>query len=137
MVFGGSQVLIDLEPLVGVIMGNATAHGFSHTLLGATLIGSLAAAIGKPISEFTLRTLAIPYTPMSWKASATGAFVGVWSHVVLDGIMHTDVMPWAPWSEDNGFLGILAIDTLHWVCVVLGVLGGVMILGQFLWNRGA
>jgi hypothetical protein len=38
VIFGVSQVVIDVEPLVGLFTGAAVLHGFSHTLTGATLI---------------------------------------------------------------------------------------------------
>lgn len=55
MVFGGSQILIDLEPAVRLMTGSAILHGFTHTLLGALLIGTLAGGIGKPVTERVLR----------------------------------------------------------------------------------
>jgi hypothetical protein len=55
MVFGGSQVLMDIEPLIGILRGSAVLHGYTHTLAGALGIGALAALIGKPISSFVLR----------------------------------------------------------------------------------
>jgi len=42
MVFGGTQVLMDLEPLIGLIQGWTVLHGYSHTLAGALVIGSIA-----------------------------------------------------------------------------------------------
>ena len=41
LVFGWSQVVIDLQPLLAMTTGRVELHGFSHTLLGATLIGLL------------------------------------------------------------------------------------------------
>ena len=35
MVFGFSQVAMDIEPLVRMIRGDAVLHGFTHTYLGA------------------------------------------------------------------------------------------------------
>jgi hypothetical protein len=45
LVFGFSQVVIDLEPLIRIQRDDAVLHGFTHTYLGATLLGlpSLAA----------------------------------------------------------------------------------------------
>ncbi len=37
MVFGGTQVLMDIEPLLGLIRGWPVLHGYTHTLAGALL----------------------------------------------------------------------------------------------------
>ena len=50
MVFGGSQVLMDIEPLIGILRGWAMLHGYTHTVAGAAAIGAVAPLIGKPIS---------------------------------------------------------------------------------------
>ncbi len=52
MVFGFSQVAIDIEPLVRIIRGDAVLHGFTHTYFGATLIAITSVAIGRPVCQF-------------------------------------------------------------------------------------
>ena len=73
MVFGGSQILIDLEPAVRLMTGSAILHGFTHTLLGALLIGTLAGGIGKPVTERVLRGTDIPCHNFTWRVSLTSA----------------------------------------------------------------
>ena len=41
MVFGWSQIIIDLQPLVVLLTGKRKLHGFTHTLTGALLIGGM------------------------------------------------------------------------------------------------
>ena len=57
MVFGGAQVLMDIEPLIGILRGWDVLHGYTHTLLGALVIGTIAGIIGKPISAVVLKWL--------------------------------------------------------------------------------
>jgi hypothetical protein len=123
MVFGGSQVLMDLEPGIKLIIGTAPLHGPSHTLAGAVVIGLVATLIGKPVSEFALRLIGYPDSRISWAASGAAAFAGTLSHIGLDAIMHADMHPWAPIAQSNGLLGLITMRTLHWACVMLGVLG--------------
>ena len=123
MVFGGSQVLIDLEPGYRMYVGDAVLHGPTHTLGGALLIGAIATVIGKPISEYALRLIRYPRPQVSWSAAATGAFVGTGSHILFDAIMHADMSPWLPLAGGNGLLGILDLATLHWVCIACGIVG--------------
>ena len=51
LVFGGAQVLMDIEPLVGIVRGWPILHGVTHNLLGALIIGLVAGAIGRPVGE--------------------------------------------------------------------------------------
>ena len=67
LVFGFSQVAIDIEPLVRIIRGDAVLHGFTHTYLGATLVALLAAAIGRPVGRFLLsQWTPDPSSPLHW-----------------------------------------------------------------------
>jgi len=131
MVFGGAQVLMDIEPLVRIYLGTPILHGYSHTILGAFVIGSIATVTGRPISQFILDRYAIPHYPLTWIAACTGAFIGSFSHVVLDAIMHADMHPWWPLSADNALLGIISAEALHVWCLIFGILGGIGVAARF------
>lgn len=149
MVFGFSQVAIDIEPLVGIIRGNAAVvHGFTHTYIGATLIAVFSVVVGRPICQFFLNY----WTPdphslflswlrgpklISWPAAITGAFVGTYSHVFLDSMMHSDMQPLAPMSDANGLLHIISVGGLRLLCLLSGVLGALLLFAVFLVRRGA
>ena len=127
MVFGGTQVLMDVEPLMGIIQTKAILHGYSHTILGATIVASAAGIIGKPISIYALKLLRIKHHPFSWLASFTGAFIGSFSHIALDAVMHSDMNPFWPLAHGNNLLGLITNNSLHMLCLVLGVFGGIVI----------
>lgn len=134
MVFGFSQVLIDIEPIVRILRGDPFLHGFTHTYLGATLIALLSVALGRPVCQYLLRYwepdpsspflnwLPAPKT-ISWSAAVAGAFVGTYSHVLLDSVMHWDMHPFAPLFDDNALLHVISVDALHLVCVMAGLFG--------------
>ena len=138
MVFGGTQVLMDIEPLVRILRGDAVLHGPTHTFAGATLIALLACAIGRPISHVALRwwngrvpadsLLRARQLPIAWHAVVLGAFVGAWSHVLLDGLMHGDMNPLAPWREGNPWLHAISVDLLHLLCFASAAAGAVAYL---------
>jgi membrane-bound metal-dependent hydrolase YbcI (DUF457 family) len=128
MVFGGSQVLMDIEPLIGMMRGSAILHGYTHTLAGALGIGAAAALIGKPISSHVLRHIRAPHHPLTWRAAALAAFVGTFSHIIFDAVMHRDIRPWWPFSSTNGLLHAIPVDDLHYVFVALGAIG-TMVMG--------
>ena len=124
MVFGGSQVLMDIEPLIGILSDKAILHGPTHTVLGAFVIGTVAGLIGRPISAVALRLLSVPHYPFTWPASFIAAYVGTFSHVLLDAIMHSDMSPWWPLAGGNQLLGQITINQLHAACLLTALLGG-------------
>jgi membrane-bound metal-dependent hydrolase YbcI (DUF457 family) len=56
-------------------------------------------------------------------SATVGAFIGTYSHVFLDSIMHSDVQPFSPFSSQNPLHHIVSWLTLHALCLVLGVVG--------------
>ena len=103
MVFGFSQVAMDIEPLVCIIRGDPVLHGFTHTYAGATLVGLVSVIVGRPVCQFLLekfppdpglRLLVWLKGSSGWPAAIAGAFAGTSSHVALDSVMHADMVPW-------------------------------------------
>jgi hypothetical protein len=135
-VFGFSQVLMDVEPLVYLLHGGFVRHGFSHTLLGATIIGSVAVLAGKPFCQLLLDF----WTPgpghpfqnwlrgarnISWPVAIGSAFLGTYSHVVIDSMVSYDVLPFAPFTNWSPLLGHISKDAAHLVLLGMGVLGSI------------
>lgn len=114
---------MDIEPLIGIIRGDAVLHGWSHTLAGAAVIGLIAGWIGRPISMRVLGWLRIRNRPFPWHASFCGALVGAFSHLILDGLMHADMRPLWPLLTDNSLLGLVTVGQLHLACLALGAIG--------------
>lgn len=133
MLFGGAQVLMDIEPLLGLIQGKTVLHGYSHTLLGALIIGLLAAMIGRPISAWLLKQLDLPHYPLTWTAALSGALLGTFSHIGFDAVMHSDMNPLWPVLAGNGWLGLISLQALHVLCLFLGVAGALGVWARFHW----
>lgn len=131
MVYGGSQVLMDIEPLIGIIRGSAVLHGYTHTLLGAFVMGTIAGVIGRPVSAFVLRRLNIPHYPYTWAASFVGAYVGTYSHIVLDALMHDDINPWWPIASGNQLLSVVPFSFVHLSCTIAGAVGALFVCARF------
>ena len=121
---------MDIEPLLGIIYGWPVLHGISHTLGGALLIGTIAALIGKPVSQWVLRYFRYNKWSITWRVSFISVYVGTFSHIALDAIMHGDMNPFWPLLHGNPWLGIITINQLHLLCLVLGMIGGVIIAVQ-------
>ena len=124
MVFGWSQILIDLQPLYVLLTGQGVLHGFSHTFLGAVLIAPVAAVSGKYLGEMGLRLLRLAhFNPIGWRVALGSAFIGTLSHVLIDGIMHADMRPLTPFADHRFGYGLFSVDTLHLLCLASGVIG--------------
>lgn len=140
--FGLSQILMDLEVLFRMMSGQATLHGFSNTYLGATVIGAAAVLVGKPLCEFCFKLWNVAFptrwlqVPMkiSWPVATGSAFIGTYSHVLLDSIMHADARPWAPFSDANTMHHVISDLNLHRLCLFLGISGVAGLFGVWFWR---
>mgnify|MGYP000101968303 CR=1 FL=1 len=129
MVFGWTQIVMDVQPLIVLISGEGHLHGFSHTYVGATLLALFAGVTGKYLSQLGLWLLRItPSVKVSipWFVVFISALIGSYSHVLLDSIMHSDVQPFYPLTLDNSFLGIISVSLLHKLCLYSGLVGAAL-----------
>lgn len=135
--FGISQVLIDLEPALGMLVGAAVLHGPSHTVFGALLVAAASAWITPLIAAPLLRrwNAEVTHYGLDWlnesptfsKAAVwAGALFGTLSHIALDSLMHADMHPMAPLSNANPMMGLVGHDHVYHLCVVAGVFGFVV-----------
>ena len=126
MVFGWTQIVMDIQPLIVLIMQEGHLHGFSHTYLGASLIAIFSAVTGKYLAQIGLWLLRIEpeiKNNIAWWVALISAFIGSFSHVLLDSIMHDDVQPYFPFSLANHLLGFISVAALHKFCLYSGLLG--------------
>ncbi|MEM1189737.1 MAG: metal-dependent hydrolase [Pseudomonadota bacterium] len=129
MIYGWTQVVMDLQPLIVLLTGEGYLHGFTHTYIGATLIAVFSALSGKYLFEVSLRIAGLrnpSNSEISWVVALVSAFIGSFSHVLLDSLMHADLQPFYPLSQRNPFLGVVSVESLHNVCVYSGLLGAVL-----------
>ncbi len=131
MVFGWSQIVMDVQPLWVMMNGHGHIHGFSHTFIGALLLAIFSALTGKYLAQIGLRILRIAKQgeSISWTVTLISSLIGTYSHVLLDGIMHWDVQPFAPFDLHNPFLAWLSIEALHKLCLYSGLVGAVIYFG--------
>ena len=136
-IFALTNIIIDVEVIYYILTIGEASHKFFHTLIGATIVAILCAILGIPICEWFLKFWnnnlqnEKSLEKLRWLqtdskinivSSCNGAFIGAYTHILLDGFMHFDVKPLEPFSSKN-FLGIISIDMLHLLCVGLFVIG--------------
>jgi len=126
-VFVLSQILMDVEVIARLVLGAERLHGFTNTIGGATLVLLPAVYVGRPICQAVLgwwnrnlspaqRGWLSTRTSISWKAAWAGGILGVYSHWLLDAIMHADARALWPISSRNPFVGWLSIGGVNTVC---------------------
>jgi len=120
---------MDLQPLIAIVTGEGKLHGFTHTYVGSTLIAIISAVTGKYLSQWALIILSNDTQRginIRWWVAFLSAFIGSYSHVVLDSIMHADIEPLSPFSQSNELLGLISVGALHEFCVYSGLVGAVL-----------
>ena len=133
------QVVMDSEVVYALLTGGYPLHGVMHTYLGATVVGVLSAAIGRPLCVRLKRAWNARMSPdlrqnlslqdqITVPAALIGAFVGSYSHVFLDSLMHPDMTPLAPLALSNSMLNRMTVVQLHVLCVLLGGVGVLALL---------
>ncbi len=124
--FAAANVLIDLEPLYYMISQQYPLHRFFHTYVGATLVGICAIFIISALSVAS-KKLAPPifkaFFSSSIRATVIGAFLGAYSHIILDSVMHSDIRPLSPFSQSNILHGVVSLSSLHWFCIYSALFG--------------
>jgi len=131
LAFVAANGITDVESIYNVLAGNFPVHRFLHTFVGAALVTALTVAL-----FMATRRLAGSDTLPNWfqwqqlplAAVILGAALGAFSHIVLDGIMHADMRPLAPWSAANPFLHMVSLSILHWACIISGIAGVLLCL---------
>ena len=127
LAFCAANVLVDVEPLYYMLTGQYPLHRFFHTYAGVSLVIALTVAL-----FMSLRRQSRLPNPFGWKdlqpgPVAMGAVLGGCSHIALDGVMHDDIRPLAPFSDANALYQLVSIDTLHLLCLGAGAVGLVVL----------
>jgi membrane-bound metal-dependent hydrolase YbcI (DUF457 family) len=128
--FSVANVVTDCETIINALRDAPRWHTFFHTFLGAPVVIALTVALFIAAHRFA-PSLSIPdwfgWRQLRLPAVVAGAALGSFTHVVLDAIMHGDVQPFRPWTEDNPFHLVVLIGQLH-VGLVAAALAGVSLL---------
>jgi membrane-bound metal-dependent hydrolase YbcI (DUF457 family) len=127
--FVAANCITDCESIYHILAGHFPVHRFLHTFVGATLVGAMTVALFL-FMRWLARRAPLPnwleWQQLTLTAVIVGALLGSYSHILLDGIMHADMHPLAPWSDENPLLHLVSSSTLHWACVFSAIAGGLL-----------
>jgi membrane-bound metal-dependent hydrolase YbcI (DUF457 family) len=129
--FMGAQIAIDLESAYYLFIARQwPVHRWAHTFLAASAIGILVGVtqwvVGAGLRK--MRPSPLYLAEVAWWPCLVGGFLGGVTHPLFDGIMHDDIQPFRPFTEDNPLLGLVGLGTLHLFCMLAGAAGGVLLL---------
>ena len=131
-VFCYAQIVTDLEVAYHIFTHQVPLHGFSHTFLGAAAIGIFCGITAQPLHAMLaiqvdtsfFGPLIVPN--LTFRTSVVSALIGTVSHLFLDSIMHADIKPFWPVTDENPVLGLISLSTLHLGCVLTGIVGVIL-----------
>ncbi|MGD9905250.1 MAG: hypothetical protein AB7U83_17420 [Vicinamibacterales bacterium] len=129
VLFACTQVAIDMESGYYLLREEWPVHRLLHTLPGALVVSMAVALLMRRPVERVLSWLVagrpdLAIDPqVTHGATLTTGVLGAVCHVVPDGIMHSDVRPFAPFTDANPWSDLIALGPLHVALVVCGVVG--------------
>ena len=117
-VFVLANVVVDIEPLAVILLSlNYPAHGIFHTFLIGGLAGAAGAALFYPVRNifrWLMGLFGLPYQTSIRKMMLSGA-LGVWLHVILDGLLYAEMTPFWP-IRRNYLHGMMSYSTVFILC---------------------
>ena len=119
--FCAANVLTDVEPLVHIFARQHPVHGFFHGFAGATITAAVTSAAFLAARSWR-PDLFRWQAPGPWPV-VLGAVLGTWSHVLLDGVMHSNVHPFNPFSDARPFYQPGSGGIVEVGCVAAGIAG--------------
>lgn len=136
-----TQVAIDCESGYFLFRGEWPAHRFFHTVLGASLlclgtclllmplVSLVPSRLAKTADVDLSRWLALS-APLTWSVLLATALLGVLGHIIPDGIMHSDIQPFSPFTELNPMHELIPVGALHIALVIAGGIGWFLIAAR-------
>lgn len=119
-VFVLANVIVDIEVLLVNLMGRSwPIHRYCHTFLIGAVVGAMwgfVAYLCLPLLIWLMKKIRIPYQTSPPKIIISG-ILGVWFHVLIDGIYHYDVIPFWP-VQKNYLWRLLSHSQVKWICVI-------------------
>ncbi len=123
-VFVLANVVVDVEVLlVNLMRVGWPSHRYGHTFVIGAAVGAVwgfVAYLGLPLLGRLMKKIRIPYQTNAFKMIISG-ILGVWLHVLIDGIYHYDVRPFWPMRK-NYLWRLLSHNQVKWICIIcLGI----------------
>jgi membrane-bound metal-dependent hydrolase YbcI (DUF457 family) len=123
-----ASVIVDVEPFL-VLWWSLPypLHGFFHSFLGGTLVALVLTVVMRKVRKSLSPVLLFFQInqAVSFKKIVLASVSGIYLHILLDSLMHSDIRPFYPFDL-NPFLGMTSVVGVYMLCV-WSVMGGVVI----------
>jgi hypothetical protein len=138
--YAAAQVVIDVESGYYLLTQQSPVHRGLHTFALGGLAGALSGALAGWVGRRLLPRIARDPRPLvaaelSARGALAGGLAGGLAHALLDGMMHFDMHPFAPFTQSNPLLGLLTLGGLHLLCLISGAVGLLLLVRPTLWRR--
>jgi len=123
-VFLISAVIIDIEPGIVMFGGlNYPLHGFFHSFVGGTIAAIITALVFYSIRDLSSNAVQIlGIKNKSFKIILLTSILGVYSHIIFDSPLYTDIKPFYP-LPINPFYKLFSYDQIYSFCKISFVVG--------------
>jgi len=123
-----SSIIVDIEPLAVIFFGLPyPLHGFFHTFLGATLLGTVTFVAMLPLRKYFTPFMDAFGIHQEIKRSNIfwGAYIGVYKHILLDAPLYIEMNPFFP-QLGNPFYGVVSPYDIYSLCTISFILAVVI-----------
>jgi len=124
------SVVMDIEPVVGIILTGSTYHGPLHTILGA-IFGSLMIAVilWRFREELNSISLKLKIRQIfSFPVLLFSALVAWLTHIFFDSLSHPDVFPFWPSEYNPILIGPIAYWPSNLILLTLLIIALIIII---------
>jgi len=123
-VFALSQLAMDIEPGVLMARGADDLHGWTHTLSGSVPVAVASAVVWKVLEG--RRIWRWTFQPIRASMLWVTVFVGVWSHVLLDALIHRDMVSTRVLLALDG-RALISHEAVEIACLAMAAIGGAVL----------
>ncbi len=128
-----ANVVVDLEPFLVLAFGlQYPLHGLFHSLMGASLVALVLPVALPRVSgyyELLFSWLRL-YQKLSKGRTLLASLLGIYSHVLLDSLLYTDIRPFFPLDVNPFLIGKSISGAIHSFCIASFVLGMILYVSR-------
>lgn len=127
------SVIIDIDFFLFLTTGSPI-HGFFHTFLGATIL----AVIIIIVLRLLYKLIVVIKQWLKWEPESSllsvsiGAFLGTWSHIILDSLIYSDLDPHYP-NSGNPYYRVEGHDTIFMAVYLVAALTTLALMMLYTW----
>lgn len=120
-----ASIIVDIEPFC-VLFFNLSypLHGLFHSFLGSSILAILTAGVMYLLRHHIKKIMTVFKLGQdsSFKKILWASFFGVYSHILLDSFLYTDMKPLYP-LQSNPFYGLFSSQQIYLFCSLSFLIG--------------